>query len=717
MSSSLRASVRGSVKSLTSTDDALTRKKKPKHVKLIPSSVKIEMAIRELTETKRKQTVGQKWNSAAIFSVMWSCYCFGILVYLAIDRRACDYWIFFFLLRVLLLGPTYYLAYLWRIGWWPSTFMEPEWVGVYIATYITILAVTAFAWSLNETCGREIPVAKDTIWIELSDANSLFKLRRGDCQVFTASESNGDYDVLSGGCSAKLVDRRTHFEKNVYQLAGQVILYLFGFTSLFKPSFRATIVFTGNTFIVSALGCWYQGFGFWNDRDRVYTSGVFTAIFLFLCACAVNIFSANVLHKMEHDLVHANYELTANMEKRQRQPSGDKVVYLETDLQSSTKLWEHHTDVMHKAIKVHHNLMRSLALEYFGWELATEGDAFLLAFHDVYDAVSFALTFQNELMDQEWPSELLEDEDALLEFAKLGPDERENLEKIRRGNSIYRKTADGGVETLAFQGLRVRMAIHMGSSEGGIKGPTCRFVHHLTDLSWGGMILLSAPVAESLAGVLDQLGLSAATAKEAAQVPKMVYMGIHTFEDYLEPMEMFHIFNEPLRGRHVMWDARGLRLRESKQHALGFYDAPITREGLSQVAVIVFANIESMETIKKVGGGPAFTEAVLEVHACMGPLLLKHGGYNILPQREGYFMFAFRSPVDVAAFHRDFQAALLKVVWPVKYRELPQTKAVFGDPNKQRDLLYNGLTLSLGMSVGVVNKNLVQARAQFTGRE
>ena len=123
----------------------------------------------------------------------------------------------------------------------------------------------------------------------------------------------------------------------------------------------------------------------------------------------------HVLYNMERDLVNANYELTANMEKRQRQPSGDKVVYLETDLQSSTKLWEHHTDVMHKAIKTHHNLMRSLALEYFGWELATEGDAFLLAFHDTYDAVSFALTFQNELMDQDWHQDLLEDEDALLE--------------------------------------------------------------------------------------------------------------------------------------------------------------------------------------------------------------------------------------------------------------------------------------------------------------
>jgi class 3 adenylate cyclase len=45
-------------------------------------------------------------------------------------------------------------------------------------------------------------------------------------------------------------------------------------------------------------------------------------------------------------------------------------------------------------------MMRALALEYFGWELATEGDAFLLAFHDPFDAVSFALTFQDALMDE-----------------------------------------------------------------------------------------------------------------------------------------------------------------------------------------------------------------------------------------------------------------------------------------------------------------------------
>jgi len=64
----------------------------------------------------------------------------------------------------------------------------------------------------------------------------------------------------------------------------------------------------------------------------------------------------------------------------------------------------------------------------------------------------------------------------------------------------------------------------------------------------------------------------------------------------------------------------------------------------------------------------------------MGPILMKHRGYNILPQREGYFMFAFHSPVHVALFHRDFQAALLKVVWPARYKELIHTRPVYSDP-------------------------------------
>jgi hypothetical protein len=76
----------------------------------------MDMAFKELRETKRKQTVGQKWNSAAIFSVMWLIYCCGILLYFLLDPIPCKYWLGFFFLRFLLLFPTFYLAYLWRIG-------------------------------------------------------------------------------------------------------------------------------------------------------------------------------------------------------------------------------------------------------------------------------------------------------------------------------------------------------------------------------------------------------------------------------------------------------------------------------------------------------------------------------------------------------------------------------------------------------------------------
>jgi class 3 adenylate cyclase len=686
------------------------KKKKAKHVKIIPSSVKMDLAIQELQDTKRNQTIGQKWNSAYIFSVMWSLYIVGITIYFLTDRVYCLRWLIYYLLRFLLLIPTFYIGRLWETKRWPSWCAEPEWVGVYIATYIALISTLSFCVGLNESCGRRESVAKDTVLVKLTNDDYLYKLNNGRCSI----HSGVDYGTYEGTCSSELLDRGTFFEKHVFNWVGQLILYLFAFTSLFKPSLYATIVYTGNVGVIGFLGCWYQGFQFWDDSDRVVASGIGTAIFLFLSAAAVNIFSAHVLHNMERDLVRANCELTANMEKRQKQPSGPNVVYLETDLQSSTKLWEHHTETMHKAIKVHHNLMRSLALEYFGWELATEGDAFLLAFHDVFDAVSFALTFQYELMEEEWAPELLEDVDCLLEHVKVGADEREVMERLKKGHATLRKRSvdGGGTDLLAFQGLRVRMAIHMGSSEGGIKGPSCRFVHHLTDLSWGGMILLSEPVSKALAGVLDQLGNSASSLKESVNIPRMVSMGIHTFEDYHDPQEMFHIFNEPLRGRHMMWDQKSLKLRDSTQHALGFYDAPVSREGVNEDACIVFGDVENGAAIQKFNN-VVFSESILSIHATMGPILNKCKGYNV-PQREGHFMFVFHDVLSAACFHRELQSALLKVQWSPTLKDFSATAPVNSDSGA-KGLLFNGLTISLGLSHGPVSKQLEAGRANYSG--
>jgi class 3 adenylate cyclase len=67
---------------------------------------------------------------------------------------------------------------------------------------------------------------------------------------------------------------------------------------------------------------------------------------------------------------------------------------------------------------------------------------------------------------------------------------------------------------------------------------------------------------------------------------------------------------------------------------------------------------------------------------------------------------------------------LLQVIWPAKYKNLLSTKPVYAADasNPQGSgaahggaLLFNGLTLSLGMSCGPISKNLTQSRAQFTG--
>lgn len=68
--------------------------------------------------------------------------------------------------------------------------------------------------------------------------------------------------------------------------------------------------------------------------------------------------------------------------------------------------------------------------------MTTEGDAFILAFHDPLDAVGWALHVQLALLEAPWPADL---------FQHL-------LAKLIHGS-------DG---KLLFRGLRVRIAIHTG---------------------------------------------------------------------------------------------------------------------------------------------------------------------------------------------------------------------------------------------------------------
>ena len=69
-------------------------------------------------------------------------------------------------------------------------------------------------------------------------------------------------------------------------------------------------------------------------------------------------------------------------------------------------------------------------------QVTTEGDAFIVAFHDPIDAIGWALHVQLALLEAPWPSEMLQHEKARVETCPDGK--------------------------LLFRGLRVRVAINTG---------------------------------------------------------------------------------------------------------------------------------------------------------------------------------------------------------------------------------------------------------------
>jgi class 3 adenylate cyclase len=57
-------------------------------------------------------------------------------------------------------------------------------------------------------------------------------------------------------------------------------------------------------------------------------------------------------------------------------------------------MWEWNSAVMQDAIVIHDNILRQRIAEHCGLEVMTEGDAFIVAFHDPYDALVYCMHVQ-----------------------------------------------------------------------------------------------------------------------------------------------------------------------------------------------------------------------------------------------------------------------------------------------------------------------------------
>ena len=95
-----------------------------------------------------------------------------------------------------------------------------------------------------------------------------------------------------------------------------------------------------------------------------------------------------------------------------------------TDVEGSTALWEQHGSGFKAVLNVHDDTMRAAILRHRGYEVKTEGDAFMVAFVAPTDAVRWCVDVQKALTTAAWP---------------------------------------GFLANVAPQGLRVRMGVHWGA--------------------------------------------------------------------------------------------------------------------------------------------------------------------------------------------------------------------------------------------------------------
>jgi adenylate cyclase len=169
------------------------------------------------------------------------------------------------------------------------------------------------------------------------------------------------------------------------------------------------------------------------------------------------------------------------------EPPTGQVALVFTDIKNSTSLWETNAG-MQTAMRLHNSLLRRQLRIIGGYEVKTEGDSFMVSFPTVTSAMLWCFTCQLQLINEDWPREILECDDG-----------REVLDAS--GDRIHR-------------GLSVRMGIHWGTPvwekdpitrRMDYFGPMVNKSARINASADGGQIMASSDVLKEVQGLYDYL--------------------------------------------------------------------------------------------------------------------------------------------------------------------------------------------------------------------
>lgn len=320
----------------------------------------------------------------------------------------------------------------------------------------------------------------------------------------------------------------------------------------------------------------------------------------------------------------------------------------------------------------HDNLMRDLIAAYGAYEINTEGDAFQVAFKDVTTAVQFCMDIQYEMMEIEWPREVL---------------------KLSGCEAVYSKTGRHWI----YKGPRIRMGIHW-ANEGDIvqqfhsitkhrifSGSAFEMARDLCEAANGGQVLLSHAVWESLR-----------TEMRLAGFPVLEQLGSYMFKCSSRPVWVYQVrslIGRPLQ-RPILPSA-GILNGSERLHTgtgLNIIPAPVpinTKGELSFVTIRI-----SHESISNVGEHECIPSGVLDaVHESLLVCAMQYEGYAFRLSPSGYFMFSFASCVNALKMSHAVQMVVMSVSWPSECQDWCGKEEVTPDGK----LLYKGPRLAIGI--------------------
>ncbi|KAL8679863.1 MAG: hypothetical protein Q9186_003883 [Xanthomendoza sp. 1 TL-2023] len=240
-------------------------------------------------------------------------------------------------------------------------------------------------------------------------------------------------------------------------------------------------------------------------------------------------------------------------------PTGD-VAMVFTDIKSSTNLWETYPIAMRAAIKIHNDIMRRQLRVIGGYEVKTEGDAFMVSFPSATSALLWCFYVQSLLLEANWPSEILQS-----------------------GHCAEVLDAD---QNVIYRGVSVRMGIHWGhpvcepdpiTRRMDYFGPMVNRAARISGAADGGQIYVSSDFIAEIHRVLetyaeadrsgstgsDDMGddsLSAEIRTELRQLSTQGFevkdLGSHKLKGLENPEYLYLMYPHALAGRLAAQQAR-----------------------------------------------------------------------------------------------------------------------------------------------------------------